>query len=85
MSEFEYTVTDTLGIHARPAGIIVNAAKKYNSRIVLTARGSTADAKRIFAVMGLGVKCGDTIKVTCEGGDEAEAASELKQLLEANL
>lgn len=84
MNEFEYTVRDPLGIHARPAGLLVNEAKKYRSSITLTAKGGTADAKRIFAVMGLAVKCGDKIKVSCEGGDEAEAAQALKTLLEAN-
>lgn len=85
MTEFEYTVTDQLGIHARPAGIIVNEAKKYQSRITLSAKGATADAKRIFAVMGLGIKCGDTVKVTCEGEDEAEAASALASRFGENL
>lgn len=85
MNEFEYTITDPLGIHARPAGVIVNEAKKYKSRILMSARSSTADAKRIFAVMGLGVKCGDTVKVTCEGEDEAEASSALAKLFGARL
>lgn len=85
MIEFEYTITDSLGIHARPAGILVNEAKKYKSRIVFGARGAIADGKRVFAVMGLGVKCGDSLKVTCEGEDEKEAASAIRALLEANL
>lgn len=85
MSEFEYTITDQLGIHARPAGILVNEAKKYKSRIIFTVRGTTADAKRIFAVMGLGVKCGDSLKVACEGEDEEVAATAIKSLLEAHL
>lgn len=84
MSEFEYTVTDALGIHARPAGVLVNEAKKYQSKIVLSAKGGTADAKRIFSVMGLAVKCGDSVRVTCEGEDEVEASSALAKLFRAN-
>lgn len=85
VSEFEYTITDKLGIHARPAGLLVNIAKKYKSRIVFSANGATADAKRIFAVMGLAVKCGDSVKVSCEGEDAQEAAEAIKAALEANL
>lgn len=85
MIEFEYTVTDNLGIHARPAGILVNEAKKYKCRVVCTVRDTTADAKRIFAVMGLGVKCGDTVKVTCEGEDEEAASEAMRRVLQANL
>lgn len=84
MTEFEYTLTDPLGIHARPAGQLVNEAKKYKCAIKLSTRGKDADAKRIFAVMGLGARCSDTLKVTCEGEDEKEAASALKRLLEGH-
>lgn len=85
MIEFEYTITDKLGIHARPAGILVNTAKRFKSQITFSAKEGTADAKRIFAVMGLAVKCGDTLKVVCEGEDEKEASSAIQEVLEANL
>ncbi len=84
MSEFEYTITDQLGIHARPAGILVSEAKKFSSSIAISSGGQTADAKRIFALMGLGVKCGQTVRVICEGKDEEEAAAAMKQMLEQN-
>ncbi len=80
MEKFTYTVKDENGIHARPAGIIVNEAKKYESNLTLECKGKTADCKRLFSVMSLGAARGDTLSVTAEGRDEKEAA---KGILEA--
>lgn len=74
MKEFNYTITDPQGIHARPAGVLVKEAAKYQSTITLEKDGKTGDAKRIFAVMGLAAKCGNTLNVKVEGPDEDEAA-----------
>ncbi len=85
MKEFNYTITDPQGIHARPAGILVKEAAKYQSSITIEKDGKTGDAKRIFAVMGLGVKSGQTIKITVEGSDEDEASAAVEEFLKANL
>ena len=85
MREFEYTVKDELGIHARPAGLLVKAAKATNCRISVAKDGKSADATRLFAVMGLGVKQGDTVRVTCEGENENEALLQMKSFSENNL
>lgn len=85
MKEFNYTITDPQGIHARPAGILVKEASKYQSAITIEKDGKSGDAKRIFAVMGLAVKCGNTITVKVEGSDEEEAAKEIEEFLKANL
>ncbi|MCC8169821.1 MAG: HPr family phosphocarrier protein [Oscillospiraceae bacterium] len=85
MEKFNYTVTDPLGIHARPAGLLVKKAAEYDSQITIEKDGKTGDAKKIFSVMGLGIKTGETITVTAEGRDEAEAANAVKEFLKANL
>lgn len=83
--KFEYVIKDSLGIHARPAGLLVAEAKKYKSAVTIEAKGKKADAKRIFAVMSLGVKCGDVITVLCEGEDAEAAIAGMKAVVEANL
>ncbi len=83
--KFDYTVKDSLGIHARPAGLLVAEAKKHQSSVSIEAKGKTADAKKIFAVMALGVKCGDTISVTVSGADEEAAFNGIKSVIESNL
>lgn len=85
MKEFEYTITDPQGVHARPAGILVKEAAKYQSAVTIEKDGKKGDAKRIFAVMALGAKCGQTIKVTVDGADEDEAATAIEEFLKANL
>ena len=85
MKEFNFKVKDELGIHARPAGKLVKKAAEFESDITIECRGKTGDAKRIFAVMGLGVKCGDDILFKIEGKDETEAAKNILAFLEENL
>ncbi len=85
MKTFEYTVTDGLGIHARPAGLIAKAAKEFSSEIVISKDGKSAVCTKVMAIMGLGVKCGDRITVTINGGDEEAAEKTMRELFEANL
>ena len=85
MKTFEYTITDELGIHARPAGMLVKEASEFASKIMIASPKKEVDAKRIMGVMSLGVKKGDTVKLTIEGEDEDAAASALKSFLSANL
>ena len=85
MKSFNYTIKDAQGIHARPAAVLVKEAGRFKSDITIEKDGKKADAKRIFAVMGLGVKSGETITVNIEGEDEDKAASSLQGFLQNNL
>ncbi len=86
MKEFEFVVTDPVGIHARPAGNLVKEIKKYtDSKISLTKGEKTIDGLRLMAVMGLGVKQGETVKFTVEGGDEDAVVESLSAWLKENL
>jgi len=85
MKSFNYTIKDAQGIHARPAGVLVKEAGRFKSDITIEKDGKKADAKRIFAVMGLGVKSGETITVNIDGEDEDKAASSLQEFLQNNL
>ncbi len=85
MKCFSVVVKDSSGIHARPAGSLVKEISKYESEVKIELNGKVADAKRIFAVMGLGAKCGDTLKIVIEGKDEDRATVELKAFFDKNL
>lgn len=85
MKVFSYTVTDPLGMHARPAGLFVKEAAHYNSNIEIVKGDKKADGKRIFGVMGLAVKCGEEVAVTIEGADESEALETLERFMKENL
>ena len=87
MKKFEYKIKDELGIHARPAGILVKKVGEFKSKIVLTnlKNQKSTDADKIFGVMSLGIKCKDQIEISIEGDDEEIAYSELKSFFEENL
>ncbi len=85
MKSFSYTVKDELGIHARPAGLLVKEAKKFTSSITIKKDVKTADATRLMAVMGMGVKCGNTVELEISGDDEDAAYEAMKAFFETNL
>ena len=85
MREFTYTITDPEGIHARPAGLFVKEAAKFDCNITIAKDGKEVDAKRILGLMGLGVKCGQKIVLKTEGEDEDAAIEALGKFLEENL
>ena len=84
MKSFEYTITDPVGIHARPAGILVKEIKKYASAVTISKGEKSVNALKLMALMGMGIKQGDTVKVTVEGADEDAAAAAIEAFLKAN-
>ncbi len=86
MKEFQYKIKDGVGIHARPAGLLVKEAEKFLSDIqIKMSDDRSADAKRLFALMGLGAAKDDVITVSISGEDEEVAAAAIKVFLEKNL
>ncbi len=85
MKEFTYTITDPVGIHARPAGLLAKKAKEFGSVITISKNGKSAAATKLMALMGLGIKCGETVTVTVEGADEENAAAEMEKFFSENL
>ena len=70
METFQYTITDEIGIHARPAGELAKLAKEFESKITIKTETKQADAERLMAVMALGIRHGQTVTVETVGPDE---------------
>lgn len=85
MKEFSYVINDPLGIHARPAGLLVKKASTFKSNITMLKGEKSADLKRIFGIMGLGVKQGEEITIKITGEDEEEAFAAIEEFIKANL
>ena len=86
MKQFTYTVTDPVGIHARPAGLLVKAIKGLDSTItIIKGDGRSAVGTKLMALMSLGIKQGETITVTVEGANEDADAQTLEQFFKDNL
>jgi phosphocarrier protein FPr len=73
----EAAITLTGDLHARPAGSLAVMAAKFQSAVELIVGASTADAKSVLAVMGLGATRGQQITVRAAGPDAAEAVTAL--------
>lgn len=84
MKEFTYTITDPVGIHARPAGILAKKAAGFKSTVTVIKGEKKADTRRLMALMGLGIKCGETITIQVDGEDEATAAEAIQAFLAEN-
>ena len=85
MQNCSYVIKDEVGIHARPAGLLVKEAKKYQSKVKIVKGEKSADAAKLMMVMSLGVKCGEEVTVEVEGEDEEIACQEMKAFFESNL
>ncbi|HJC54215.1 MAG TPA: HPr family phosphocarrier protein [Candidatus Gemmiger stercoravium] len=85
MKEFTYTIQEKVGIHARPAGLLVKEVKKYQSTVTIVKDDKSVNAVKLMALMGMGIKCGDTVTVQVEGPDEADAAAALEVFFKEHL
>ena len=83
MKTFQYVIKDEVGIHARPAGLLVKEVKKYQSKVTIEGNGKKSDAGKLMAVMGMGIKKDMEVTITVE--DEEQAAQAMKEFFEANL
>lgn len=85
MRQFDYVVKDEVGIHARPAGMLVKEAKKFKSTVIIRKGDKSAEAVKLMALMGMGIKCGQEIAVEITGDDEDIAYEAIKKFFAENL
>lgn len=85
MKEFEYVIKDPVGLHARPAGLLVKQASQFKSSVMVNVNGKEGDAKKLLQMMSLGIKQGTEIKCRIEGEDETEAYEAVYGFFKENL
>lgn len=78
----DLTVTNKLGIHARPAAMFVKIASKFQSEITVKKDGEQINGKSIMGLMMLAAGCGSRLRLKAEGPDAATALHELEQLFQ---
>lgn len=79
------TIVNETGVHARPAGVLVQTAGKFKCKVQILFGDKTIQAKSILNVMAAGIKCGSEVELQCDGEDEAEALDVLVKLIESGL
>jgi phosphocarrier protein HPr len=82
MPEVSLTITNEVGLHARPAALFVQTAARFkDTKIQVVKEGQTRDAKSILGVLTLKVSKGTTIVVRAEGAQADEALAALEDLV----
>lgn len=85
MKEFQYVIQDPVGLHARPAGLLVKQAGGFSSKVTVESGGKSADARKLIMLMSLGIKQGMEVTCKVEGEDEEAAAEALQKFFQENL
>lgn len=85
MEQITCVITDSNGIHARPAGLLVKEASKFKCKITVECNDKCGDAKKIFSLMSMGIKCGDSVTIRADGEDEHEAVKAISDFIKNNM
>lgn len=86
MKKFTYTITDPLGIHARPAGLLAREAIAFPDTVIMVEKGAAAaKATQLLRLMSLGVRQGDTVTVSAQGGRESVAIQAMEAFFRKHL
>jgi len=80
----EITVTNQVGLYARPATFFIQKANEFRSTIMVEKEERKVNAKSLLGVLSLGITKGSVILVSAEGGDEEEAVNALCDLVASN-
>jgi len=85
MRQFSYTIKASAGIHAIPAALLAQEAKKYKSFISIAKDTTESDITKLLKVVAMSVKKGDSVLVNVEGDDEELAAGEMEAFFQRYL
>ena len=77
----EVTITNAIGLHARPATFFIHKANTYQSAVYVEREDRRANAKSLLGVLSLGIAQGMTVRLITEGADEADAMEGLVALI----
>ncbi len=83
MKQIAVTVTNKLGLHARPSALLVRAATKFRSEFFIEKDGTKVNGKSIMGVMMLAAECGSQLQLIADGVDEEYLLQELSELIKS--
>jgi phosphocarrier protein HPr len=81
MREMKTTIVNEMGLHARPAALLVKLAAKFVSQIWLVNGSSEVNGKSIMGVLTLAAECGSEIVVKADGDDSEAAVTAIVELI----
>ena len=77
----QVTVSNTVGLHARPATLFIKKANEYKSSIWIESDSRRVNAKSLLGILSLGIVGGTEITIIADGADENDAVEGLESLL----
>ena len=83
MRQFQFTITDPVGLHARPATFFIQKANEFKSSIWLEKEERRVNAKSLLGVLSLGIMGGTDIRIIAGGVDEEQAVTALAALVDS--
>ncbi|GAB3714245.1 dihydroxyacetone kinase phosphoryl donor subunit DhaM [Amycolatopsis oliviviridis] len=83
-SSVELTLRNDVGLHARPAAVLVRSIAGLDAEVTVRLGEETADANSVLALMALGARQGDRIEVRAKGAQAEEALTKVKDLVDQN-
>ena len=85
ISERSAILKNSRGLHARPAAMLVSAAKAFKSDITFSKDNDTVNAKSIMGVLMLAAPSGTPIHIRANGEDAEQAVNTLYELIEKEM
>lgn len=85
MKQFDFEVQSPVGIHARPAVLLVEKARTYQSKVIIEKGTQKANAKNMISLLTLRAQQHEVVTFVIEGADEEKAEEELKEFCSHNL
>jgi phosphocarrier protein len=81
----EVTITNSIGLHARPATFFIQKANAYKASVWVEKEDRRVNAKSLLGVLSLAISCGSTVTIIADGPDEAEPISGLELLVSTQI
>ena len=81
MKDLQYTVKNSLGIHARPAALLAQACTNFKSAVMIECNGNVASGNNVLQILALHAAKGSILNITADGPDEEEAIAKIQEVL----
>ena len=81
----EVTITNNIGLHARPATFFIQKANTFKSSVWIEKEERKVNAKSLLGVLSLGIAQGMSIEIVADGSDEVDAVNSLVELIKTGL
>ena len=81
----EITITNQVGLYARPATFFIQKANEFRSTVMVEKDERKVNAKSLLGVLSMAIPTGSEVTLTAEGPDEEDAVKTLSAMLEKDL